>query len=78
MSSYQHILRHCVADVLGIAPEQVSLDATLADQGIDSLLGLRFAGKAQQALGIEIDIEWLFDYPSIAELAAFLATRAKP
>lgn len=43
-----------------------------AELGLDSLAGLRFTRKVQDAFGIEIELEWLFDYPSVAELACFL------
>lgn len=42
--------------------------------GLDSLSSLRFARKAEEALGIEIDLEWLYDHPTVEELARFLDT----
>ncbi len=59
--------------------EMDSTEATVhtgfAELGLDSIAGLRFARKAQDALGMHIELEWLFDYPSVAELARFLETR---
>lgn len=43
--------------------------------GLDSLASLRFARRAQDALGIEIDLEWFYDHPTVADFAHFLDTR---
>lgn len=55
--------------------ESLSADQPFADQGLDSLTGLRFARAVQDATGIEFDPEWLYDYPSVAELDRFLQGR---
>lgn len=67
------LLREFLADggAVPIMP-QTRFDAL----GLDSLTSLRFARKAQDALGVEIDLEWLFDHPTIADLACFLEARA--
>ena len=36
---------------------------------------LRFARRVQDLFGAEFDAEWLFDHPSLRELAAFLAAQ---
>jgi acyl carrier protein len=45
---------------------------SFADLGMDSLVGLRFSRKIQDLLGVEIELEWLFDYPTIRQLSEFL------
>jgi aryl carrier-like protein len=69
-------LRGVLADLLQVAPEQIAGGRTLSELGVDSLVGLRFARKIQEATGAEFDLEWLFDHPTIEQLAAFLAASA--
>jgi hypothetical protein len=72
MSSRVPALQHALAEVLEIAPATVSRTAPFAEQGVDSLLGLRFVRGVQDLVGAEIDPEWLFDHPTIEQLSAFL------
>lgn len=72
MSKHELWLRDALADLMGVDPSEVSLTNSFAEQGLDSLVGLRLARKLQDALEIEIELEWLFDYPSIRELSQFL------
>lgn len=76
MTEYESILRDALAELLAIDPTEVSLTTHFAEQGVDSLIGLRLARKVQDALGFEVELEWLFDYPTISELAAFLGQKS--
>jgi acyl carrier protein len=70
-------LRLALAELLENDPGQVTADANFAELGMDSLVALRFARKVKDLTGIEIELESLFDYPSVAELSTFLAGRAE-
>lgn len=72
MTKYEASLRDVLAELLERKAHDISLDQTLAEQGVDSLIGLRFARRIHDVLGIEIDLEQLFDYPTISQLAHFL------
>ena len=72
MSLLKLQLRIALADLLEVAPEDISLTADLGEQGVDSLLALRLARKIADATGCEIDLEWLFDHPNLEQLAGFL------
>ena len=63
------------ADVMEIDVSQVSPDKTFQEQGADSLIGLRFARSMEDMLGEEVDLEWIFDHPTIEKLATFLSNR---
>lgn len=67
----QH-LRDALAELLDSEVHKVSVTAPFADLGMDSLVGLRFSRKIQDLLGVEIELEWLFDYPTIRQLSQFL------
>ncbi len=75
MTKYQRSLRNILANLLEMPAEEIALDQNLAEQGLDSLLGLRLTRHIKDELGIEVELESLFDYPSINELAAFLETQ---
>jgi acyl carrier protein len=48
---------------------------TFAEQGVDSLIGLRFVRKIQDLVELDIELEWIFDYPTVQKLAEFLGVR---
>ena len=70
MTPREHLMRQAMADLLELPVSAISLTLDFTEQGIDSLLALRLARKLNDLCGREIDIEWLFDYPSISQLAA--------
>jgi acyl carrier protein len=65
-------LLQALADLLEIDVQQISPTMTYDDLGLDSLLGLRFARKVGEVVDAEIDLEWIFDYPTVRELSGFL------
>jgi acyl carrier protein len=75
MRKHEEMLTAALAEVLGVDADTLSPTRSFAEQGVDSLLGLRFARRVQDLAGAEFDAEWLFDHPSLRELAAFLAAQ---
>jgi acyl carrier protein len=76
MMSYEHLLAQTIAEVMGLAPDSVSRSRSFFEQGMDSLAGLRICRRLGDRLGFEVDIEWVFDHPTIDLLASFLRERA--
>jgi acyl carrier protein len=74
MTVLETFLQAALATALTCEPNDVSITEDFGVHGVDSLVGLRFARRIQDHLGREIEIEWLYDHPSIAQLAAFLET----
>ncbi|UZS66442.1 acyl carrier protein [Pseudomonas syringae] len=74
MNNLESRLRDELAALLCIEPTQLSITAKFDELGVDSLIGLRFSRKVHDLTNIEIDIESVFDYPTLAQLAAFLNT----
>jgi acyl carrier protein len=68
-------LRDALAEVMGLRKTKMSIAVTFAEQGVDSLMGLRFVRKLHDMWGVEIELEWLFDYPTIKQLSSFLDER---
>lgn len=73
MSILQSQLIAALADVLEVPPHQVFPNKSFTEHGLDSITALRLARKIHDRSGIEIELEWLLDYPTILELERFLA-----
>ena len=74
--NYEQALRDALAALMEVDPSALALDQRLDEQGVDSLIGLRFARKVEDLTGAPVDLEWIYDYPTLAALAAHLAQRA--
>lgn len=75
MSNRETWLIAALASVLEVDPSQISVKQTFAEIGVDSLLGLRLTRKLEDQLGVEVELEWIFDHPSVRELSRFLDQR---
>lgn len=75
MSVREETLQQILREMLDVGEGEVTATSSFFELGLDSLLGLRFARRLQDAFGIEIEPEWLFDYPSVDQLARFLDQR---
>lgn len=78
MSIREEQLLRDLADVLGVHQDSLSATALFAELGVDSVLGLRFARAVQDHVAVEVELEWLFDYPSVRQLAQFLDRKFGP
>ena len=72
MMPTEQALREALAALLEQDPADVDPTALLSDLGVDSLIGLRLIRKIHDLTGRQIELEWLYDYPTIQHLAAFL------
>jgi len=70
--SYELLLRGTIAKVMGIDPEGISGSRSFFEQGIDSLSALRICRSLADALGHDVELDWVFDHPTIEQLAAHL------
>ncbi|MDZ4813756.1 MAG: acyl carrier protein [Pseudomonadota bacterium] len=75
VSKHEAWLRDTLAELLEIDRTQLSVTQTFAELGMDSLIGLRLTRKLQDRIDEEVELEWIFDYPSIRQLSQFLDTR---
>lgn len=75
MTNLEKMMTDALANVLQIDARDISPSASFAECGLDSLSGLRFARRLEEKLGMPIELEWLFDHPTISELARLLEDR---
>lgn len=63
----------CLAKVLKVPAERIDPQATFARLGVDSAAAVFFVLDIEEWLDLELPASIAFEYPSIAELAAYLA-----
>jgi acyl transferase domain-containing protein/acyl carrier protein len=66
-------LREQVAQALRCTPERIHRQAPLGNLGVDSLLGLEIRNRLEAASGLSLPVTLLWNYPTLADLAAHLA-----
>ncbi|SMF97504.1 Acyl transferase domain-containing protein [Methylomagnum ishizawai] len=71
-------VRRILAAALYIAPEDLDDQAGFADLGLDSILAVEVADKLNAELGTDLQATRLYDHPTVAALAAYLAGRGRP
>ena len=67
-------LVRAVAKSLRIDDKQIDPQRPLSDFGIDSVAAVELSGDLEQWLGKDVSPTVVWDYPTIAQLAAHLAT----
>jgi|GEM_PF-3338886 len=70
------LLRQLIAQTLYLAPEQIGEDRKWSELGFDSILAVELARSIQGRFGIPFTAATLYDHPTVADLAAFLASRS--
>ena len=67
-------LRSAIASVLGIEPDNLSLEASLLDLGMDSLMVMEAIDRLKTDLELILYPREFYERPRIADLAKYLAT----
>jgi acyl carrier protein len=62
-----------LARVLRVSLEEVGVRQSFWDYGLDSVQSVRLAGDLEEWLGVELDPTLAWDYPTIEDLAKYLA-----
>ncbi|MEZ5210150.1 MAG: non-ribosomal peptide synthase/polyketide synthase [Gordonia sp. (in: high G+C Gram-positive bacteria)] len=67
----EELLCNVVGELLGV--DRVSVATSFFDMGGNSLLAMRLAARAGDALGVEVSVRDVFEAPSVRELTAAVA-----
>ena len=71
----QNHLRDQLAVVLKTASQRLDVLKPMGSLGVDSLMALEFVRRLTRSIGIRVPATTVFNYPTIAKLAAHLETR---
>ncbi|MFI1728984.1 amino acid adenylation domain-containing protein, partial [Streptomyces acidicola] len=72
------LVRHLLAEALHRAPEDIGDDEQFLTLGLDSLTAVDLARRLERELGRTLPATLLFEYRTLGELAAHLATGPQP
>ncbi|WP_067465314.1 acyl carrier protein [Nocardia amamiensis] len=62
-----------VADYTERAPHQIDPAVPLAELGLDSVSAVNLCGEIEDQWSLEVDPTLVFEYPTIADIAAHIA-----
>ena len=65
-----------LATALDLSPEEIDPDAAFSRLGLDSANSVYLIVELEDWLGLELTPELIFEYPTISDLARYLAERA--
>jgi acyl carrier protein len=68
-------VRGHLARLVGVAQEDIELDRTLGDYGLDSVDAVLMAGELEDALGIEIDPAAFIQFDTFEQMIAALGSK---
>ncbi|MFE7797572.1 acyl carrier protein [Nocardia sp. NPDC057440] len=72
-STIQGWLVERIADYTERAPHQVDPKVPLAELGMDSVSAVTLCGEIEDRWSLDVDPTLVFDYPTIAEIAGYIA-----
>jgi len=68
----QSQMQEILAELMSVERNSILPTKTFYELGLDSFLGLRFARKLEDKFSIKIDLEWVYDYPTLQQFSMFL------
>jgi phthiocerol/phenolphthiocerol synthesis type-I polyketide synthase C len=72
INSITLLLKNCVANYLGIAPEAIHSHEPLAGYGLNSIAAVKISAQISESLQRELSPALIYQYPTIDELAVYL------
>jgi phthiocerol/phenolphthiocerol synthesis type-I polyketide synthase A len=78
LSEVENGLRTILARELHMAEADFALDRPFAELGLNSVMAMSVRRETEQFVGSELSVTMLFNYPTVASLAAYLAAKVLP
>jgi phthiocerol/phenolphthiocerol synthesis type-I polyketide synthase A len=78
LTELENGLRAILATELRMPEAEVELDRAFAELGLNSVMAMSIRREAEQLVGIELSATMLWNYPTIASLAEYLAKKLLP
>ncbi|MFE3928041.1 acyltransferase domain-containing protein [Streptomyces sp. YIM B13508] len=76
-AALESAVRESVARVVKLPARRVDLDRPLKSLGIDSLMSLELRNRLEGTFGIRLSATLIYNYPTIRDLASFLAGKLR-
>ncbi|MFG2628157.1 SDR family NAD(P)-dependent oxidoreductase [Streptomyces sp. NPDC048473] len=74
-TALETVIRENVAHVVKLAASRVDADVPLRSLGIDSVMSLELRNRLEQELGVRLSATVIWNYPTVREMAPFLARK---
>ena len=71
-SRLQQELKESLAQALFMQPSDLQADKAFSELGLDSIVGVEWVNDINKRYGVKLAAARVYDYPNVAELAAFL------
>ena len=78
LSEVENGLRTILARELQMPEAEFDLDRPFAELGLNSVMAMSVRRATEQFVGFELSVTMLFNYPTVASLAAYLAAKVLP
>ncbi|MGA9489405.1 MAG: SDR family NAD(P)-dependent oxidoreductase, partial [Mycobacterium sp.] len=78
LTELQTRLRAILARELRMSPSAVNLDAPFPELGLDSMMAMTVLKETQKLVGIDLSANMLFNHPTVASLATYVAGLLAP
>ena len=78
LTELQTRLQAILGRELRMSPSSISLDAPFPELGLDSMMAMTVLRETQKLVGIDLSANMLFNHPTIASLATYVAGLLAP
>jgi phthiocerol/phenolphthiocerol synthesis type-I polyketide synthase A len=78
LSEVEDGLRSILARELHMPEADFETDRPFAEMGLNSVMAMTVRRETEQLVGFELSVTMLFNYPTVASLAAYLAAKVSP
>lgn len=75
--SLAQLLADLMESATGTRPDVIDRDASFTSYGLDSLAMVTFVAQIEETIGIELEPELAFNYPTLNALAKFIGNNAE-
>lgn len=76
-SEIENTLISITGNILHINEDEVNCEISFREMGIDSISGVEIIRDVNEAFGIDLDAVTLYDFPTIIDMAKYIAERVK-
>ncbi|WP_067574788.1 acyl carrier protein [Nocardia acidivorans] len=65
-------LTDAIASYVNVTPQSLDVDISVAEYGLDSVNAVTLVGDIERAFGLSLEPTFVWDYPTIREMAVLI------